>query len=152
DLELPGNGVDFGLRLLHRNAVFHASQDEDESLLADGLRPVDLQRTDEIDIIVEEREVLRQHSDDRDWFLVERHYLADNVGIAIEMPLPEPVRNHYDGRPVIDSIFIVRIQAPESRFYSERLENGRSKSVSVNTLRRRTIFFGSKVFDAAGKC
>src|SRR6185436_3944538 len=93
-LELSGNGVQFGLRLLHRHVLFEAAKNKDESLAAYRLRLVDLQRSDEVDLIAEETKILGENSDDGDRLLIQNQSFSDHVGIIVELALPEAVSDH----------------------------------------------------------
>src|SRR5207247_10370997 len=119
-------------RLRHRDVRVETSNDNEKSGPTLRLRLVDLQRRNEIHLVAEETEVLRQHADHRDRLLIQSEHFTDDVGIAVEMTLPKPIRDHDDRSPVIHLIFLIRVQASKGRFDSKRPEYRRRESVTRN--------------------
>src|SRR4029453_17676876 len=52
-----------------------------------------------------------------------RQRLADHTGIAVEVTLPQTVRDHDDRRGVVDLVFVFRVKAPQGRLDSKHLED-----------------------------
>jgi hypothetical protein len=65
------------------------------------------------------RRRFRQNADDRIRRAVQQQRLTEDVRVAVEALLPEPMVDEYD-RLAARTILLVRKIAPEDRFHAER--------------------------------
>ena len=94
-------------------------------------------------------EKLRRHADDRVRVLVQIHRLADDVGAAGKMGLPETIGNHCDGRAT--GVDIWQAEDLSGNSQQATLENARREGVAdrveVRTGDARELPFADKLFD-----
>src|SRR4029450_245329 len=133
--------TDLRLRLPHRHALLETSQRNGESQFAGDLRPCRPEGRDEIHIVAEKAEVFGQDTDHGDRLLVDREILADHGRIAVEVTLPQTVRDHDDGGGVIDLVLVFRIEATQGGFCTVELEDRGRESPTVDPLSGRTVLF-----------
>src|SRR5262245_1611737 len=129
------NRFNIGLRLLERYSGLQTR--DDCQVVRASISQIALaesSRYPEADILPQQLKARRRHADDGEFLVIQQNLFANDIGIAIEAPMPKAMTDQ-DHLTRLRAAFLFEKGSPQSRFAPQKREKVCGHHLSVDLFR-----------------